>query len=167
MAYIKVNTNVVFERDEFGRFIKECEDAAHRTVEDTVKLGVRTAKALAPVGGERKSNYSQRAGYRPLRSSIEGKAMGNRGEWTVSAPHWKYVEFSTGAHPITGFLGFPWEGSPEGQFVWHDYRFSNWNEAEGATIHHPGTHEQPFMRPSYERAARRQMMAIAKRNYPG
>ena len=94
------------------------------------------------------------------------------GEWYSIAPHAMFVEFGTAAHVIKGKLHFYWKG---GTFIWDDPHFGpvgsgkpyeNWDES-GAWVFHPGTGAQPFLRPSYDRVAKRQMMQIAKEYYPG
>lgn len=163
MATITAKSNVVFERNRFGQFATRCERAAHETVKETVERGARTSRALAPVGGERKVNYSRRPGYVPLRRSIKTFVGGNYGYWYSIAPHALFVEEGTSAHPISGKLVFRWGAR---LFYWNNPHFNNWDE-NGVTIMHPGTGAQPFLRPAYERVVRRQMMSIAKEKFPG
>jgi hypothetical protein len=177
-----VKSNAVFERDRFGQFAAECHRAAERTVQKTVKRGAAMSRKLAPAGGERKANYSKRPGYVPLKKSIKTKVAGTRGEWYSIAPHARFVEEGTSAHMIYGKLYFPWRG---GTFVWNRRFFGpisgsasgpysiastrgyrNW-DAGGAWVLHPGTDAQPFMRPAYEAVVKKQMMQIAKQEFPG
>jgi hypothetical protein len=163
MAAIEASTQTIVNRNRFGRFASQIESGCDRAVERWVELGAATSRAMAPGPGYRVSDYSRRAGYIPLKASIKGKANGHTGQWSTNAPHWKFVEYDTAPHEITGFLDFPWNG---GRFVWNDPRYSNWTEESGATVHHPGTSAQPFMRPAYELVVKRQMMAILKSEMP-
>lgn len=163
MSAIEAHTQTIVHRNRFGQFARQIEEGCDRAVERWVELGAATSRDMAPGSGYRVSNYSQRPGYIPLKASIHSQANGHSGRWYTNAPHWKFVEYPTGSHPITGFLNFPWRG---GRFVWDDPRFNNWDEEEGATVSHPGTSAQPFMKPAYELVVRRQMMEILKSEMP-
>jgi hypothetical protein len=172
MAAITAKSRVVFERNRFGQFAAACDEAAERTVQRTVDSGARTSRALAPSSGKNVASYSKRPGYVPLKRSIRTHVAGTRGYWYSIAPHALFVEEGTSAHLIKGYLNFYWKG---GHFVWNNPEFGpvgsgkpyeNWDES-GAWVRHPGTGAQPFLRPAYERVAKRQMMEIAREEYPG
>lgn len=162
-AFIEAKTRTVYNRNRLGQFAEEIEKGCDRAVDRWVELGAATSREMAPGPGYRVGNYSRRAGYIPLKASIGSVAHGHSGYWYTNAPHWKFVEYPTGAHSITGYLVFPWKG---GMFRWDDPRFSNWTEGSGATVHHPGTGAQPFLKPAYELVVKRQMMAILKSEMP-
>lgn len=169
---IVARSRVVAERDNFGRFKEACRDAAHDTVKRTVELGAKTSRSMAPAGKAR-FRYANRPGYIPLKRSIKTSVSGNTGYWYSIAPHAMFVEFGTGAHTIMGRLRFTWSG---GTFFWANPKFGpvgsglpyeNWTEGQGAWVRHPGTQAQPFLRPAYERVVKRQMMDIARSEFPG
>lgn len=170
---IVARTQFVFKRNRLGEFAASCERAAERTVQKTIESGARTSRALAPAGKER-WRYDNRPGYVPLKRSIKTRMIGPvKGMWFSTAPHALYVEEGTGAHVIRGKLKFSWQ---DGFFYWNNPKFGpvgsgkpyeNWSPGLGAWVFHPGTTAQPFLRPAYERVARRQMMEIAKSEFPG
>lgn len=166
MSAIVAKSRTVASRNKFGQFTSEIEHGCDRAVDRWVELGAATSREMAPVGGERKENYSRRPGYIPLKASIHSKSNGHTGYWYTNAPHWKFVEYDTSGHPITGFLNFPWSGNADGEFRWHHYGYSNWTASKGATVNHPGTGAQKFLEPAYKLVVRRQMMSILKQEMP-
>lgn len=173
---ITATSRFVFERNSLGRFAAECNRAAERTVQRTIELGARTSRAMAPAGKNREL-YSKRPGYIPLKRSIKTTRSGTRGYWFSIAPHAMFVEKGTAPHVIHGRLYFPWRG---GTFVWNDFHFGpvgsgklyeNWDASRGsrggAWVFHPGTNAQPFLEPAYNKVVKKQMMDIAKQEFPG
>ena len=153
-------TGTLVARNEFGRFISECEAAATRTVEKAVEQGAELSRAMAPIGHKPDPRTI------PLKDSITTVMFSARsGAWGSSARHALAQEQGASAHEITGFLGFYWEEKGK-SFVWDDPRYDNWNEEEGATVHHPGNDAQPFLYPAYRVIAQR-LGGIAASEYPG
>lgn len=151
---------VVQGRNEFGRFITECEAAATRTVEKAVEQGAELSRQFAPVGHKPDPRTI------PLAESITTVMFNAReGAWGSAARHALPQETGASSHPITGFLGFYWEERGK-SFVWDDPKYDNWNEEEGVTIEHPGNDPQPFLYPAY-RIITQKLPGIAAREYPG
>lgn len=148
-------SNQVHVRDDFGRFIAECDGAATRTVQEALDLGVEIAKDFAPVGAkhDRRSAPIMSSFYTHMLSSTSG-VFGN------ASGHALYQEFGTGPHPIPGspFLRFYWESAGR---MWIPGLMGDQD-----IVNHPGNPEHPFLRPAYKQVAR-QLLSIAKRNYPG
>ena len=151
---------VVQGRNEFGRFITECEAAATRTVEKAVEQGAELSRTFAPIGHKPDPRTI------PLSESITTVMFNAReGAWGSAARHALPQETGASSHPITGFLGFYWEERGK-SFVWDDPKYDNWTEEEGATIEHPGNDPQPFLYPAY-RIITQKLPGIAAREYPG
>lgn len=151
---------VVQGRNEFGRYITECEAAATRTVEKAVERGAELSRAMAPIG------HKPDLRTIPLKDSITTVMFNAReGAWGSSARHALAQEQGASAHEITGFLGFYWEEKGK-SFVWDDPRYDNWDEESGATVHHPGNDAQPFLYPAY-RIITQRLPGIAAEEYPG
>lgn len=172
MAEIVATSKMVFERNRIGQFAEACERAAESTMRRTVAEGARMSREFAPTGHNR-ARYAARPGYVPLKRSIKTHFEGrHRGYWYSIAPHAKYVEEGTSAHIIKGKLRFFWGG---GYWYWNNPMFGpvgsgkpyeNWDES-GGWVRHPGTHAQPFLMPAYKYVVGRQMMRIAKEEFPG
>lgn len=174
MATITARATTVWKRDNFGRFAAECEKAATRTVQQTIKRGERTSRAMAPAGKAR-WRYAGRPGYIPLKRSIGSRMLtATSGEWYSTAPHALHVEFGTGARTQPAKAVFTWHN---GWFYWNNPAFGpkgsgkpyeNWTPGAGAWIKHPGINAQPFLEPAYRRVVLGgEMMRIAKKEFPG
>lgn len=173
-AIVTAKSRTIFKRSSFGRFAAECDVAATKTVEDTIKLGAATSRSMAPASGYNVASYSKKPGYVPLRRSIRTRMRGaTSGEWYSIAPHALFIELGTaGSTRHMGKARFYWKG---GLFVWNRPEFGpigsgkdyeNW-DATGVWIRHPGNNANPFLEPAYDRVVKRQMLDIAKHNYPG
>lgn len=130
-------------RDEMGRFIAACDEAATKTVEDLISQGAAMSRALAPVDTG------------ALSGSIESHMISSRsGQW---GPHVKYAmpqEFGAGPHGLPGNVSFFWEN--QGRM---------WKPGPNE-INHPGNPPHPYLRPAYE-AVMGNAISVAAANYPG
>jgi hypothetical protein len=153
-------SNRVVARNGIGRFIRECEMAAERTVKKAVDEGADMSRALAPVGPKEDPRTI------PLKASIYTRMLGRTaGEWGAAARHAMAQEFGAGPHIITGNpnLAFYWEAAGR-RFV----PASVYYRQPGlvTVVNHPGNPAHPYLRPAYE-AIRGRVMAIAAEEYPG
>lgn len=148
MAGVAVSGRVI-ARNNIGQFVRECEMAAQRTVEEAVERGANLSRAMAPIGPK----PDPRTGK--LKDSISSKMYGRTaGEWSCSARHALAIEKGAVRHDITGWVNFFWEN--EGR-AW---------EPGPNTIDHPGNAAQPYLHPAYK-IIMQQIMDIADRKYPG
>ena len=149
-----VATNRVIARNNFGRFIAQCEAAGPKTVRDMAQDGAKLSKALAPVG-HKHDNRSI-----PIGQSIDWTAAGTTGYWFATARHALFQELGAGPHTIAGspFLQFFWEAMGR---MWIPGKFGPVD-----IVNHPGNPPQPFLRPAYE-AIMARWMRYAKKYYPG
>lgn len=141
-------SNHVIVRNNFGQFIRECEAAGTKTVQDAVKKGAKLSRALAPIGVKPDPRTPS------LRASIEPVMFDERhGAWYADARHALPIEYGAAPHLITGNVTFFWE--EEGR---------DWTPGDN-WIQHPGNDAQPYLRPAYE-IVMRTIMEEARRNYP-
>lgn len=148
MGDVAASTNVHL-RNDFGRFISDCETAAGETIKAAVTEGADLSRDMAPVG------HKDDPRTIPLAQSIEPVIVSRTsGFWQATARHALPVEFGAGPHDISGNVKFYWE--EEGR----------WWEPGDNTIHHPGNRAQPYLRPAYE-IIKQRLPAIMRRFYPG
>lgn len=149
-----VYTTRVIARNEFGRFIRECEQAAEQTVHDTVSEGADVAAMLAPKRTMR------------LASSIKPFMLSRTsGVWGSNAPYAAAQEFGAAPHDISAYVSFYWHKA--GRQWMHPNLYQRVTGHPGADpIRHPGNPATHFMLDS-EKIMKRRMMAIAKMRYPG
>lgn len=146
--YVATSTRVVM-RDNFGRFIRECEEALGATIEEAVTDGADLSRDLAPVG------HKEDPRTIPLGESIEPVVVSRtQGFWQATARHALPIEFGAAAHAIPGDVSFFWE------------REGRWWTPGSNEISHPGNAAQPYLRPAYHVIMRR-IMDIARSRYPG
>jgi hypothetical protein len=142
-------SNRVVARNNLGRFIRECEQAAEATVRELVEDGAEMSRDLAPTG------HKVDLRTIPLKQSITSKMVSRTsGYWQASARHALPIEFGAGPHEITGQVHFYWEYA------------GRWWKPGDNMIQHPGNAAQPYLRPAYEAMAAR-AMAVAQEKYPG
>lgn len=142
MAGFEISMHVSL-RDEFGRFIAACDEAATKTVEDLIKQGAAMSRAMAPV----------RTGS--LSGSIESHMISSRsGVWGPHVKHAMPQEFGASPHPLPGNVSFFW--LEQGR-MW---------EPGANEIRHPGNPPHPYLRPAYE-AVMGNAISVAAANYPG
>lgn len=70
-----------------------------------------------------------------LRESIWSWSEGLHGRVLVGTDHWQPTEYGSGPHIIVSHGNYPLRNRETGQVF-------------GRVVHHPGTPEQPFMRPA-------------------
>jgi hypothetical protein len=148
-------SNRVVARNGLGRFIADCEQAGHDTVEKLVDRGAKMSKRMAPEG----TDHDPRS--IPLKQSIFPRMIGRTaGVWEALARHAMFVEENTAPHVMFGdpVFRFYWENASR---MWVPGLFG-----EPDIINHPGTTAQPFLRPAYE-AIMAQAMQVARSQYPG
>lgn len=143
-----VSTKVIV-RNNLGRFIADCAEAATETVKDALEQGVAVAKVHAPVG--HKPDPRTKKIIDSFYTELRGRTSGVFGN---SARHAIYQEKGTMPHPITGDVEFFWE---------REWRM--WEPGDNV-IEHPGNPPHPFLEPGYD-AIKRRLPEIAARHYPG
>lgn len=137
----------------YDEFVERCKLAAFQSVDEMRQIGERRARVYAPV----KTTALRGAMRSRMRSRTEG-------EVSNAKPYALPQELGASPHPITGFLNFFWEKIGR-MFVWNNPAYNNWNEAEGATVRHPGNRAHPYIRPAL-RYAISQWRRILPRYYP-
>jgi hypothetical protein len=148
-------SNRVVLRNDFGRFIAECEAAGSRTVDDILDEGVELSRNMAPVGAKHDPRTV------PLREGFFTQRLGRTsGVWGNFARHALAIEKGARPHEIVGqpFMRFYWESARR---MWIPGLMG-----EPDIINHPGNDAQPYLRPAYTIVMRR-AMDIARRHYPG
>lgn len=149
MAGIAVSGRVI-ARNSLGRFIADCEQAGHDTVEKSIKRGATMSRRMAP----RKTGA--------LAGSIESHMLSRTsGAWAAHAHYAMWQEEGTAPRQMIGnpYFHFFWEN--QGRW-WQPGFFTDGPDV----INHPGNPPSPFLRPAYE-AVMAQVMAIARAEYPG
>lgn len=141
-------SNKVIARDEFGRFIAECEAAGIATMRDIANKGAELSREFAPVGKRDDPRT------RHLKESITAHYSGTTAYWKADARHAVIVE-KTGSvwHTQTGDVSFFWEKAGR-----------MWKPGINL-IRHPPTAPKPYLRPAYE-IMMATWMDYAKRYYP-
>lgn len=153
-------SNRVTARNDIGRFIKECEMAAKRTIERAVEEGAQMSRDFAPVGHK----VDERTV--PLAQSIKSRMLSRTsGEWYATARHALPIEFGAAPHEIYGSPGlkFYWESAGR-MFVPAEIYYNQ--PGLVTVVNHPGNAPQPYLRPAYK-AIMDRIMAIARAEYPG
>lgn len=153
-------TSRVIARNNMGRFISECEQAAERTVERLIEDGVQLSKELAPEG------YKADPRTPPLRAAFFSQMLSRTsGIWGNFARHALPIEFGAGPHEIRGnpSLGFFWEA--EGR-NWIPAALFYKTPGLQDVVNHPGNAAQPYLRPAYKEVMGR-AMGVADAEYPG
>lgn len=175
-------TTRVIARNSFGEFIRKCELAGERTMEEAVMEGARLSKAMAPRG--KKPDPRSRT---KLWRSIEPYMLtATSGGW--GSDHRAALPQEKGARPHK----IP--GNPDLHFWWNRMgryftasRFYYFNydpyneeyfdvrtgESVGSerpmvttVVNHPGNRPQPFLKPAYD-VVMSKIMQIADKHYPG
>lgn len=139
---IAVSSRVTI-RDEFGRFISACDEAATATVEEVIRKGAALSAAMAP----------KRSGA--LAASITPAMIDSRsGHWYSDLKYALPQETGSVPHEITGRVSFFWEreGRP-------------WRPGDNM-IHHPGNPATHYLLSGYE-IVFKDAIAIADKHYPG
>ena len=148
MAVIAISNRVV-ARNSLGRFIADCEQAGHDTVDKLVERGESLSRRMAP----------KRSGA--LAASISSHMLSRTsGVWQAMAPYALFQERGTTPHIMIGneFFSFFWD---EAGRMWVPGLFGSPD-----IINHPGNPPQPFLRPAYE-AVMAMAMSVARSQYPG
>lgn len=159
MSGIAVSARVI-ARDNFGRFISECEAAATKTAEELVKTGAELARGFAPVGSKPDLRTI------PLTQGISWRMTGaTSGEFYAPGRQALPQEFGAGAHTITGNPGLSFFWEAEGRRFVPASVFYHQPDAV-TVVNHPGNPPQPYLRPAYE-AVMGMALRVAASNYPG
>lgn len=159
MGYVAVSSRVI-ARDDFGRFIAACQEAATQTVQEAIEEGAQLSREMAPVGTEPDPRTI------PLKASISSEMLSaTSGQWKAEARHAMAQEFGAGPHVITGspYLSFHWEA--EGRRWIPASVFYN-QPGLIDVVNHPGNPAQPYLRPAYKIIAAK-LAQIAAAKYPG
>lgn len=152
-------TGRVIARNNIGRFIADCEQAAGESVNDLINEGADLSRAYAPVG------HKVDLRTPTLKAAMFTHQLSRtQGVWGNSARHALPTEFGAGPHIITGSpsLAFFWEG--EGR-NWIPAAVYYHHPGLVDVINHPGNPAQPFLRPAFE-AIKGRALAIMRRHYP-
>ena len=149
-----VYTNRVIARNRFGQFIRDCEQAAEDTVEQTVKEGAELAAVFAP-----KRTLRLAGSIKPFMLSRTS------GVWGSNAPYAAAQEYGARPHPISAYVSFYWH--KVGRQWLHPPVYERLTGHPGADpISHPGNPATHFMRDSFRIMSSR-ITQIAKQRYPG
>jgi hypothetical protein len=148
-------SNRVIARNGLGRFIADCEQAGHDTVEKLVDEGAKLSRRMAPEGTEHD--------YRsiPIKQSIFPRMLSRTsGVWSSLSRHAMFQEEGTQPHTMYGnpYFRFFWDNAGR---MWVPGLFGSPD-----IINHPGNPPQPFLRPAYESIMAR-AMSVARAQYPG
>lgn len=146
-------SNDVIVRDNFGRFIRDIESAATRSVEDCLDEGIAAARVKAP----------SRTGR--LRASFVPAILSRTsGVFTNTAPYAHFQDQGAGRHDIPAEVKFYWDKVGR-MWMWPETyrRVTGFDPAD--PIDHPGNPAVEFMDAGYDRIKAR-MQAIIKKNYP-
>ena len=139
MGSLEVGTNVIYGRQDRGRFLGRIHDGARRGLKESADEGARIARLLAT------KKTGRMAGTITSGSGTSGAY------WSVGTSYWATQEFGTRPHDITGWVRFYW--AREGR---------SWTPGPN-TIHHPGNRAVHFMRDSFEQV-RPMIMPNIRRN---
>jgi hypothetical protein len=142
-------TSRVVARNGIGQFIRECELAAEKTIEEVVKDGENLSKGFAPVGHKADPRTPT------LREGMFSEVLSRTsGRWGCAARHALPIEKGAGPHAIPGNVRFFWDA------------MGRWWVPGTNEINHPGNAAQPYLRPAYEIMMGR-IVSIAAGKYPG
>jgi hypothetical protein len=182
MGDLVATTKTVIARDNFGRFLRECEIAGELTVQEAVEEGAKISKALAP-RGKKKDTRSPTKLWRSIQPYMLTPTSGGWGsDHRAALPQ----EYGTRPHKIPGNpdLHFWWHRMGRyfvaSRFYYFNYDYYNdeyfdirTGESVGperpmvqTVVRHPGHKAQPFLGPAYKIMMSR-IMDIAKKHYPG
>lgn len=143
----------VIVRDGLGRFIKDIEDAALRTVEKSLDVGIAEARTAAPIRTGR-----LRASFVPaILSRTSGVFMNN-------APYAYYQDQGAAKHDIDAHVSFFWEKMGR-KWMWPETYLRKTTFPGADPIKHPGNPATNFMDAGY-RAIIRAMPRIISQTYP-
>lgn len=147
-----VYSNRVIARNNFGQFIRDCEQAANATVLDTVQEGADLAASFAP----------RRTGR--LASSIKPFMLSaTSGVWGSGLKYAAAQETGAKRHTITPNVQFFWDKAGRWWIAPEKY----WGgDPPFPPINHPGNPGTHYMKQSAA-IMRRRMTQIAKTHYPG
>ncbi len=149
-----VYTNRVVARNEFGRFIRACEQAAEASVLETVTDGADLAAALAP-----KRSGRLAASIKPFMLSSTS------GVWGSNVKYAAAQEKGASAHTITAYVSFYWDKMGR-QWLYPTTYQRLTGHPRADPINHPGNPATHFLRDSAA-VMRRRMIRTAKSRYPG
>ncbi len=149
-----VYSNRVIARNNFGRFIRECEQAAESTVLETVTEGARLAAVYAP-----KRTFTLAGSIKPFMLSATS------GVWGTNTPYAAAQEFGAAAHTIDAHVKFFWNKAGR-MWMYPETYLARTGYPGADPINHPGNPATHFMRDSQQIMSRR-MVQIAKNRYPG
>jgi hypothetical protein len=150
---VAVSSHVI-ARDEFGRFIRDIEEAATKSVEEALDVGIAAARAQAPVRTGR------------LRGSFVPVILSRTsGLFMNTAPYAMAQDQGARPHPIPAHVRFWWD--KVGRMWMYPETYERVTGFPGADpIHHPGNPATHFMDAGYV-AIKRAINGILQRNYPG
>lgn len=153
MADVAVSNHVIV-RDEFGRFIRDIEEAATKSVEDALDVGIAAARVKAPMKTGR------------LRGLFVPAILSRTsGVFLNEAPYAMAQDQGARPHPIDAHVSFFWDKMGR-RWMWPE-TYEKVTKHPGADpIHHPGNPATGFMLAGYEAIARA-MPGILQRRYPG
>lgn len=153
MAGVAVSNHVIV-RDEFGRFIRDIEESATKSVEDALDVGIAAAKTRAPVRTGR------------LRGSFVPAILSRTsGVFLNEAPYAMPQDQGARPHSIDAHVGFFWDKMGR-KWMWPETYLRVTGHAGADPIRHPGNPATHFMLTGYA-AIVRAMPGILQRNYPG
>lgn len=153
MAGVAVSNHVIV-RDQFGRFIRDVEEAATRSVEDALDVGTAAARVAAP----------SRTGR--LRGSFVSAILSRTsGVFLNQASYAMAQDQGARPHDIDAHVSFFWDKVGR-KWMWPE-TYERVTKHPGADpIKHPGNPATHFMDAGYD-AIKRAMPGILRRRYPG
>lgn len=153
MAGVTVSNHVIV-RDRFGRFIRDIEEAATKSVEDALDVGVSAARTRTPV----------RTG-RMRGSFVQAILSRTSGVFLNEAPYAMAQDQGARPHDIDAHVSFFWDKVGR-RWMWPETYERKTGFPGADPIKHPGNPATRFMEAGYA-AIVRQMPGILQRNYPG
>lgn len=153
MPTITATSRSVMQKDSFGLFLRELDEAGTRTLRDMVQDGAKLAKRLAPKGKKRDPRYGVRLGE----SIVPIMYSDREGAWGSDLPYAMVRERGGGGWPITGPLNFYWD---------REGRWFHTRPGYTSTVQHPPTAGTHYFEESYQ-AIMARWMEYARRHYPG
>jgi hypothetical protein len=133
--------NQVTVQGKMGRFMAQVDEINHAATEDAVSAGANAARFYAP------------SDTGALKASIHYRMeTPKQGVISVGTRHWRFAEYGTRPHPITGMVRFWWEKEDR-----------MWTPGLN-TISHPGSYGHYFMGHGYA-VAKRELLDSMRRRY--
>lgn len=147
-------SNRVVVRNKMGQFIRECEDAAQRTVVEAINEGADLSAALAP-----KRTGALAASIVPLVLSRTS------GVWGSSLKYAMPQEEGSVRHALPADVSFWWEREAR-MWMPPDVYLRVTGYPGNDPIDHPGNPATHYLRDAY-RVISRRLVKIAAKHYPG